>query len=197
MGTLFSVDSTVFVAINQTLANPVTDALMPIITNDNVLRIGYAIVAALLLWKGGTRVRWAVITSALVIALSDQLTSAALKPLFARVRPCHDTVMAGVHLLVGCGGGKSFPSSHAANAFSVCVFYPVALAGRTWPRRLTLALMALAATVALSRVFVGVHYPGDVLGGAVLGALCGAGVGALFSFAWRRVTYSHDPGARP
>ncbi|HSG98714.1 MAG TPA: phosphatase PAP2 family protein, partial [candidate division Zixibacteria bacterium] len=126
--TLYSVDSALFVAVNQSLANPVTDALMPLITNDNFLRIGYALAMALVLWRGDSRLRWAALASAVVIALADQLSSAALKPLFERARPCHDGALESVRLLVNCGAGKSFPSSHAANAFAVCVYFPVALA---------------------------------------------------------------------
>jgi undecaprenyl-diphosphatase len=117
----------------------------------------------------------------MVFAVADQLSSNVIKHLFLRPRPCHvvdgAVVVEGVRLLVGCGGGYSFPSSHAVNHFAAATFlssyYPKA--GR-W-------LFCYAALVSLSRVFVGVHYPSDIAGGALIGMT----VGWIFIQAWAQI----------
>ncbi len=167
---LGSIDEALFFFINATLANPATDLLMPIITSDHLLRIAYAAAMAGLLWKGSPRFRWLILFSGLALLLADQTSSHLLKPLIGRLRPCH--TLEGVNLLVGCGGGKAMPSSHAANAFAQAVLFAVFATRVRWP------LLIFAGLVAISRVFVGVHYPGDVLVGSCLGA----GIGALVAY---------------
>ena len=162
---LDSLDKTLFVFINVFLANPVTDAVMPIITSDDLLRVAYALGLVLLLLWGDRRLRWLVLVSLLVLAVADQFSSNFLKHLIERPRPCQ--VLGRVHLLVGCGGGYSMPSSHAANAFAQAVLFSLTT------RRAKYWLLPAAALVALSRVFVGVHYPFDILVGSTIGGLIG------------------------
>jgi len=172
MASLDSIDKAVFQFINQSLANPVTDLIMPFITTDLHLKIFYVACLALIFWKGDKRLRWALLGSIIVVTLSDQLSSAVIKPLIGRLRPCK---VMEVHLLVGCGSGFSMPSSHAANLFGQAFYFlPV------FPRS-AIYLMPLAILVALSRVFVGVHYPGDIIVGAVLGAVIGLSIALLFT----------------
>ncbi len=172
LDTLIAIDKAVFLFINVDLQNPVTNWFMPIITSDMLLRMAYAIVAILLLWKGNARLRWLVLFSAIALFLSDQLSAGFLKPLIARPRPCH--TLTDIHRLVGCGGGYSMPSSHAANAFAQAALFSLTVRQTRW------YLWAIAGLIAISRVFVGVHYPGDVLAGAVLGTLIGSAV--VFGF---------------
>ncbi|MEW5796015.1 MAG: phosphatase PAP2 family protein [Candidatus Zixiibacteriota bacterium] len=172
--TLAQLDTRLFLFFNITLANPVTDFVMPIITSDWLLRILYAVAVVLLLIFGNTRMRWLVLFSIVAVALTDQLSAGLLKPAIGRLRPCQ--VLDNINLLVACGGGKSMPSSHAANSFG-----QAALFGLVYPR-LKWALLMFAALIALSRVFVGVHYPFDILVGAVLGL----GVGFVVALAARR-----------
>ncbi len=172
---LQSVDAALFLFVNRSLQNPVFDFLMPFITDLNRHRIVLVLVAVLLLAmlvKGGKRGRLAVAALVLGIAFSDQVNSSVIKFVLERPRPCH--VLANVHLLVGCGSGYSFPSSHAVNtvcgAAILAFFYP----------RAAVWLYAFAATVCFSRIYVGVHYPSDVLGGAVLGFFAGLLIITLF-----------------
>lgn len=184
---LQQIDQAVFLFINVTLANPVTDAVMPIITNDLWLRIAYGLAMVLILWKGNAKLRWLVLFSALALLVSDQVSAAFLKPLIGRMRPCH--TLENVHLLVGCGGGKAMPSSHAANAFGQAFLFGLLY------KRVRAGLFVFASLVALSRVFVGVHYPGDILGGAIVGAWTGmAVIGGHRLFENWRVKYSTGEG---
>jgi undecaprenyl-diphosphatase len=92
-----------------------------------------------------------------------------LKDAVGRIRPCE--ALDGVRLLVGCGGSPSMPSNHAANSFALAV--PLFMSARS---RLKYLFVLIAALVAYSRVYVGVHYPSDVLAGALLGAFIGSAV---------------------
>ena len=161
---LLQFDQQLFLFINQSLANPVTDFFMPIITNDMFLRIIYGLALILLLVRGKKPFIWIVVFSLLVVALTDQVSSAWLKPFFERLRPCKEL---NVHLLVNCGSGYSFPSSHAANLFGQAVFFSLLFPRAKW------YWLVFAFLVAISRVFVGVHYPLDITAGAVLGTFIG------------------------
>jgi len=168
---LNSIDAALFVFINSALANPVTDLIMPVVTNDWLLRILYGLAMLILLLRGDKRQRWIVAVSALVLLASDQLTAGLLKPVIGRLRPCHS--IDNVHLLINCSHAFAMPSAHAANAFG-----QAALFGIVWPNT-RCYLYFLATTIALSRVFVGVHYPGDILAGAAIGVFLGV-IAAMF-----------------
>ncbi len=163
--TLAQWDQSVFLFLNVMLANPLTDFAMPIITSDNLLRVSYALAMVLVLWRGDARARWMVLFSIIALTLADQTAAGLLKPMIGRLRPCH--TLENINLLVGCGGGKSMPSAHAANAFAQALLFGIQYAKIRWP------LLAVAFLIAISRVFVGVHYPGDVLVGAVIGGAIG------------------------
>jgi len=168
---LYSIDVALFRFINGTIANPVGDVLWPLITNyDRFLpvRILLLVVWILLLVKGGARGRTAALLLVPVLLLADQLSSSVIKVLVARPRPCHEVagipLVQGIHMLVDCGPGLSFPSSHAVNNFAVATLFSAYYRKGRW------AFYGWAALVALSRPAVGVHYPSDILGGAVIGA---------------------------
>ncbi len=118
-----------------------------------------------LMLKGGKRGRLVAGVAVLALLFSDQLNSHLLKPFFSRVRPCH--TLSGVHLLVGCSKSYSLPSSHAANCFSMATLFYLEY------KRVALPAIVIALLVSYSRVYVGVHYPLDVLIGALVGGICG------------------------
>ncbi len=168
---LGTIDTALFYFINTTIANPLTDFLMPLVTIDLHLKIFFAVCLVLILWKGDRQLRYAVIFALITVTICDQLSSSVLKPLFARPRPCWNME---VHLLVNCGSGFSMPSSHAVNLFGQAYLFKVIKPS------FAKYLIPLAIVVALSRVFVGVHYPGDILVGAALGTLVGFTFGKIF-----------------
>jgi len=169
---LSAVDTSVFQFLNSGMANPVFNTLMPVVTSDTYLRIAYGLAMITLLIKGDSRVRWLVLFSAVVLTLTDQASSSLLKPLIARARPCQ--VMDTINLLVNCGSGYAMPSSHAANAFGQAILFSIVF------RKAAPYLIVFAALVATSRIIVGVHYPGDVLVGSMLGIAIGWFVAVLF-----------------
>jgi membrane-associated phospholipid phosphatase len=175
--TLSQIDKALFLFINVKLANPFTDLIMPILTDDWNLRIVYALAMGMIIWKGDRRLRWLVLFSCLTLALTDQISSMWLKEWIGRLRPCHTLPILDIHLLVPCGSGKSMPSSHAANCFGQALLFGLTYARVRWP------LLIFAFLVSISRVFVGVHYPFDVLAGIGVGIV----VGVAVYYAWSRL----------
>ena len=163
MEAILKLDTALFHVINGRLTAPFLDVFMPFITEKSnfVFIILLGIVFVLL--KGRRRDIRGLVLVIMVVLVGD-LLGATLKNVFMRARPCH--ALEDVRLLVGCGGAYAFPSNHAVNIFSACVFLS------TRYSRYTPVFLAIAVSVAYSRVYVGVHYPLDVLAGAVLGTLC-------------------------
>jgi undecaprenyl-diphosphatase len=108
------------------------------------------------------------------VVFADQFSSSLLKPLFKRLRPCHvDDFQSWIHLPAGCGGLYGFCSSHAANSFAIAVgFYLL-----TRNKAAGAVLIFWASVVSYSRIYLGAHYPLDVIVGALVG-----GIGAWVLF---------------
>ena len=172
---LNSIDARLFRFLNDSLRNPVFDIIMPFLTDLNKQRIVLAFSAALLLWmliRGNRQIRFAAIILITTIIMSDQLNSNVIKFWFERQRPCQ--VLHNVHLLVSCGSGFSFPSSHAVNNFAGAIVLAFFIPRAKW------WFFGFASLVAFSRVYVGVHFPSDVLGGGIIGMICGGCVLIVF-----------------
>lgn len=122
-------------------------------------------------WRG---LFYLALGASLVVCLCDQVSSSVFKPLFMRPRPSHDPALAPLLHFVGDyrGGLYGFVSSHSANAWGVTAYAAVVL----HERRFTLATCCFSLLVAYSRVYLGVHYVGDVLCGGLLGLSLGWGV---------------------
>lgn len=182
---LVGLDTAIFVFLNTQLANPAFDIIMPIATNDWFLRAVLAAIILAMLIFGKKQGRIAAIFCLATVALSDLFSAQLIKPLVGRVRPCH--IIENVHLLVNCSQGLSFPSSHAANTFSLAYF----LSG-IYPR-LRWLLYAFAALVSYSRIAVGVHYPTDVLVGALTGVAAALVIVFVYRWTLRKYKLAPDP----
>lgn len=163
---VYNTDLALFYFINGTLANPVTDALMPFITSISSWLIFYIIMAGYMLIKGGSRGRVTLLLT-IILLLFTVSSYEMLKDITARARPCE---LVDVNLLITCPDNDSFPSGHAVDTFAsatlISFFYPV----------YRYILFAGASLVAVSRIFCGVHYPSDVFAGMVYGILCGLAI---------------------
>ncbi len=183
METLEALDRAAFLAINGWHA-PWADGPMLLVSEMLTWFPLYLVFLFLIQrrfdWRG---LWWAIPVLGLMILCSDKGSVILFKETVQRLRPCHEPTLQGmVHLVKeGCGGRFGFVSSHASNHFAIALFMIGVLGGR--PRWALPALLAWASLVAYSRVYLGVHYPGDVL----VGALYGAGIGAIFAVLFRRV----------
>jgi len=174
---LESLDVAGFRLVNQTLANPLFDVLMPWLSGNRAFVPALLLGLVLLLWRGGARGRVCVILLGFWLVVGNVLIFEGLKELFGRARPFLE--LPDVRVLVGRGGSPSFPSSHAANWFLgtaiLWVYY----------RRTLWFMLPLAAAVSYSRVYCGVHYPSDVVAGAVTGVAVGLGGIWFLDGLWR------------
>ncbi|HEX2865786.1 MAG TPA: phosphatase PAP2 family protein [Ignavibacteriales bacterium] len=162
---LYSIDLAVFYFVNHTIANPAMDRFFVFITDVNHWYIAYLILLGIAFFKGGRIGKIAAVGALVLIAVSDQLSSFFIKHWVARIRPCN--ALPDARKLIECSGSYSFPSSHAVNNFAAAAFFY-----RIYPN-LKWILFITASLVAISRVYVGRHYPSDILGGALLGSALG------------------------
>jgi membrane-associated phospholipid phosphatase len=176
---LQALDTSLFHFVNRSLTNPVFDRLMPLLSGSGaswfIPLAVFLIVAALCF--GNARLRLCALMIVLVVALGDPLIVNTVKHAVARPRPC--LTLPDVVERLGCTNSGGMPSAHAANWFAMTMvaflFY----------RRSVWFMLPMALAVSFSRVYNGVHYPGDVLTGAILGAgYAAAGVVALQTL-WR------------
>lgn len=172
MVTIIQIDTQLFHFFNSTISNPVFDWLMPIFSNEHLWAIPLVIVWLGMLIFGKKHIRIAAIIILLAVSSSDLVCARAIKPSVKRLRPSHE--LKDARLLIGKGGKYGFPSNHAANITAamtlLILFY----------RKYKYLFIAIAALVSFSRVYVGVHYPLDVIAGAAIGVL----LAYLWFFLW-------------
>ena len=168
-----------FRLLNSGIINPALDRIMPLVTDFRRWKFFVIFVWSALVLFGGTRGRWVALVLIVFIVSSDQLTSHLIKPLVSRTRPCD--ILGRVHLWYGSEGwittpahvtqsyksSFSFPSGHSANITPSMLFLGLVY------RRFLVAFLTLAALVALSRIYIGVHWPLDVAAGVSIGAVLG------------------------
>jgi undecaprenyl-diphosphatase len=166
---LLHFDERLFVLLNQVWTAPFLDKWMPILTDFDHWRIPVIGAVLIALVKGSRDVRIAMLLAVVAVASADQIAVNVIKPRFERIRPSE--ALAGTRQLVDAHD-SSFPSAHAANTFAAGTFLAV-----RFPRMIP--ILVIPAVVSYSRVYVGVHYPLDVLAGGALGATIGGVLAAL------------------
>jgi len=166
---LIELDQQLFLFLNG-INSPVWDSIFYCISGKLIWVPLYVFLAYKLWQLYGTKVFiYVALLLGLMITISDFVASGIVKPFFERLRPCYEPAMEGfVHNPYGCGGRYGFVSSHASNSFAVAGFLWLAF------RKLNTKygyLFIWALVVAYSRVYLGVHYPADILVGGIIGLL--------------------------
>ena len=190
--TLEALDTQVLILVNNGLASSRSDIVMVFLSDRGyLLFLPYLFYVLIRAWSGragadASLLKWAF--GAVLIAISSFFLADALadllKPVFGRARPCQ--TLQELRLLVRCPHSFSMPSGHAISSFAAAAAlfylprYFVPLSARWYP-------VILAACVALSRIYLGVHYPSDVIVGAILGSA----VALLFSLLYERLQPSN------
>ena len=126
-------------------------------------------------WKG----LWVLLGVIVVITLSDQISASVFKPIFHRLRPCYDPLIEDlVYTPKGKPGGHyGFISSHAANTFALASFIYMTM--RQHYKKIGWIMFPWAILVSYSRIYMGVHFPGDIICGAAVGMILGFGIGYI------------------
>lgn len=174
-------DQSLFISINSDWTNPVFDVVLPIMRNSFIWYPLYLFLLIFVLLNFKVRGLWWAVFFLSTLALTDMTGTYVFKHVFERLRPCSDPdFFTHVRLLLKqCAGGYSFTSNHAANHFGMATFFFITFRHlfKIW------AWIALcwAAAICYSQVYVGVHYPLDVLSGAMLGLAFGITTGTFFN----------------
>jgi undecaprenyl-diphosphatase len=184
MEDILELDRKLFIELNSSFRSPFVDQLMYFLTETYVW-IPLHLFLLYLIIKTFRKQTWMVLLAiTLTIVLADQVTSAFMKPFFERLRPSHEPSLAEQVFLVNQyrGGKFGFASSHAANTFGVAMLMWLVLK----PYRPWIGLLFLwAVFVSYTRIYLGVHYPGDIIAGFLVGFFSAMVAYYLFLFTKR------------
>ncbi|HEV3326711.1 MAG TPA: phosphatase PAP2 family protein [Puia sp.] len=174
-------DKTLFVLIQHDSDHSLLDTIMPVL-RDPLIWIPFYAFMLYYAFRQGKEKAWPfIILTLLTFTVTDTVTAQLLKPLFGRLRPCHDPELQPfLRGLVDCGGLYSMPSNHAANHFGLATFWYFTIRemnGKRWSW-----LWIWAAAICYAQIYVGKHYPFDILAGALTGFLTGLGTFRLFVY---------------
>jgi len=174
-------DRWLFKQINSTGANAFFDWLLPSWRTPTFWIPAYLLLLVVLVYRFRQKAGWWVLFLITTVGLVDLIGNQLIKQTIQRLRPCNDPSLAGEVLLriPACGTGFSFISNHAANHFAIATFMFLTLG--KWLGRTSYFLFLWAFLVGYAQIYVGVHYPGDVLAGSIMGIAIAAFMASLYS----------------
>ena len=192
MTSISTIDSDLFLFLNG-LHNDWLDKVMIAVTQMWVWVPLYLLLIYLTVKQYGKRCWWIFLAVSVVVLCSDQLSAHVCKPLFQRLRPCYNSDLQDlIYLPKGMAGGKyGFVSSHAANTFAVAAFMTAALRKNYMWIGIVLYLWAFISSY--SRIYLGFHYPADILCGALLGILIGLILWKVFQLVVVKKVWKSEP----
>lgn len=182
---LTALDQSCFVWFNQKATNPFFDAVMPLMRESTFWIPLYLFLIIFVFVNFGKKGWVWLLFAALTVLLTDQISSGLIKKWVQRPRPCFDpNFYSQVRMLLDhCSGGYSFTSSHATNHFGIATFLFTTLGSYfgNWKY----LLFIWASLICYAQVYVGVHYPLDVIMGALLGYI----IGTIVSNAYQKIDH--------
>jgi undecaprenyl-diphosphatase len=169
---LKQIDQQLFLIINRIWTNDFFDFIMPLMRSKLFWAPLYLFLIVFFVVNFGKKGWISVLFILITFALTDFISAGVFKPIFERLRPCNDpNIMGMARNIVGCGSGYSFVSSHAANHFGMAIIIG-SIFKQKWPW-VKSAFIIWATVICYAQVYVGVHYPLDVICGAIIGILIG------------------------
>ncbi len=190
---MFNSELNVLWFFNHTIAAPWLDPIMIAISNVWWWLPVYVVAVGLLIWKYKWKGARMALGAIVLVILSDQLANQLIKPVIDRLRPCAQSpgafVVSWIRLPSGPRWGGSFPSSHAMNNFAVATYFVTIFN----TRRSVRLLFLMATIIGISRLYLGLHYPSDVIGGALLGMLLGFAMAVVSEYIEERLRRRHEP----
>lgn len=193
---LEQLDQKLFLFLNS-INSPICDQVMYVLTGKLIWFPLYLSILIFLAFKYKRKFLILLIFIIVAAILADQ-TSVIIKNLTQRLRPCHEPELKGlVHIIKGeCGGMYSFVSSHASNSFDVALLSLLLIKKRWY----SISIIIWALVVGYTRIYLGVHYPGDVICGSLIGAVIGWSMISLYVLADNRILkkrpYFNEPPTR-
>lgn len=186
-------DKSAFMLINGTWANPVFDVVMPFLRLSTHWIPLYTFLLVFMILNFRVKGLWWCLLFLATVALTDMTGTYLFKHGIERLRPCNDPSMAdSIRLVIRqCAGGFSFISNHAANHFGMGAFFFVTF--RHLFRKTAWLGIAWAVAIAYAQVYVGVHFPLDVISGGLLGISFGSIMGHFFNKRFGIHIFDHQP----
>ena len=187
---LKDIDTQLFLFLNG-LHTPFFDVLFEYFSGRFFWIPLYALLFVIATLKLKWKMMYFILAVVALIFLSDKISVYWFKEVFMRYRPCHNNDIAHlIHLVDGCGGKYGFVSSHAANTFALAAFMGIILR-KHFPKMLFWMLI-WATVVSYSRIYLGVHYPADIVVGGMLGILIGYAVAFILKKLNDKLTLKMD-----
>lgn len=183
MNYIKEIDTSLFLFLNGK-HNEIFDFIMGWVSYKFTWIPAYALLLYFTWKKTGNKLFIVIISVVLLILISDQASVHLFKNIFERYRPCHNLIIKEkLHLVGDCGGLYGFVSSHAANTFALAAFFSFFFKNK----RFTFLIFFWASLCSYSRIYLGVHYPLDIISGALLGIFSGYLVVSFYTLAAKKI----------